>query len=340
MAPLLTVGLPVYNSMPYLPETMESLFKQTVSDFEILAVVDDCNDGSVEYMESIRDPRLRILRQPKSGIARALNRLLSECRTPWLVRQDTDDISYPNRLERLLEQVQAHPEAGMFYSAAEYYPSDKCVGQFRCTKGTPEELRKIVESGLLLSFCHPAVLLNVEKTLAVGGYRPEIHVEDADLWWRMALHHPIHFIPDVLVGYRQHSSSSNAHHARRAHVEILYVQYVLLSHLHGWEPLPVEKIRPLLEVFVSYRRLEAKEKLRRANMLLAENHRLTALTTALQSFLTSPQFFIKRVVDEFKPSGPITNGIDPKLFLQRKHEFWPETSKTGNLAVQMSSMTK
>src|SRR5271163_729347 len=101
MRALLTVGLPVYNSMPYLKEAVDSLLSQTVQDFKILAVVDDCSDGSVEYIESIRDRRLRVIRQPKSGLVKALNLTLRETDTPWLIRQDTDDVSYPNRLERI-----------------------------------------------------------------------------------------------------------------------------------------------------------------------------------------------------------------------------------------------
>ena len=96
-APLLTLGLPVYNSMPYLKEAVESVLAQTYTNFKILAIVDDCQDGSVEYMNSVRDPRLRIIRQPKSGLTPTLNRMLREIDTPWLVRQDTDDISYPGR---------------------------------------------------------------------------------------------------------------------------------------------------------------------------------------------------------------------------------------------------
>lgn len=323
MSTLLTVGLPVYNSMPYLKETMESLFAQTAKDFKILAIVEDCADGSVEYMESLRDPRLRLVRQPKTSLARALNQMLRETDTPWMVRQDTDDVSYPNRLERLLHWIEKKPDAGMFYSLAEYYPKDQCVGHFRCTRGTPEELRKIVQSGYLLSFCHPSVVLNTQKTLAIGGYNAALHVEDMDLWWRMAMRYDIQFIPEVLIGYRQNLDSLTAHNLVRAHIEGFYDQYLLLSHLHGLEPRPLESVRDLLARFVSRRELDAKEKLRSFNMLLSKKKYFAALVSALQSFMISPRYFSKRLLDELRPSGPITNGVSPRWYLQRKAEFWP-----------------
>lgn len=53
MAPLLTVGVPVYNGMPFLMETMESLFGQTFADFKILVINDGSKDDSLEYLRSL-----------------------------------------------------------------------------------------------------------------------------------------------------------------------------------------------------------------------------------------------------------------------------------------------
>src|SRR5580658_4585168 len=97
---LITVGIPVYNAMPWLPQCMDSLFRQTFSNFDILVIVDGATDGSLEYLESVRDSRLRVLVQPNTGVTATLNRMLHEVETPWLVRQDADDVSYPQRLAR------------------------------------------------------------------------------------------------------------------------------------------------------------------------------------------------------------------------------------------------
>jgi glycosyltransferase involved in cell wall biosynthesis len=326
MTTLLTIGLPVYNSMPYLREAVESLLGQTVSNFKILAIVQDCPDGSLEYLRSVRDPRLRIIRQPKASLIHALNRMLREIDTPWLVRQDTDDISYPTRVERVLEHINLFPNAGMFYSLADYYPKDQCLGQFRCSRGSPEELRRVVESGYLLSFCHPSVILNKEKTLGIGGYRENFYIEDTDLWWRMALAHEIRFIPEALIGYRQHSSSLTANNLRRQHVEGgLYVQYCLLSHLWSLPAEPFEQVKKELESFVRRADLDAKQHLRSVNIFLSQRKHFTAAAAAFRCWMASPRFLLKRVLDELSSSGMICNGVDPELYLQRKDEFWPST---------------
>src|SRR5262249_1683593 len=156
--------------------------------------IDGATDGSHEYLETIHDPRLRVLSQPNRGLTATLNRMLHEVKTGWLIRQDADDIAYPTRIERIRKAISKYPDGGMFYSFARYYPSDRSLGFFRCSRGSPQQLRKIVQSGYLLSICHPSVALNVEKTLAVGGYRELPYAEDMDLWWRMALRHDIHLI--------------------------------------------------------------------------------------------------------------------------------------------------
>ena len=319
---VVTVGLPVYNAMPYLPEAVESLLGQTVSGFEILAILDGATDGSLAYLESIRDPRLRILTQPNKGVTRTLNRMLRECRTPWLVRQDADDVSHRTRIERLIAAIGEFPDAGMFYSLANYHPRQRAVGCFRCSRGSPLELRSIVRSGYLLAICHSTVALNIDKTLALGGYRIGWHNEDADLWWRMALEHNIHCIPEALLGFRQNTSSVSARNLANQFVAGLYVQYLLLSHLWKLAPRALSEIRGHLETLFPAAEFRAKERLRSFNMHLAGGFRGPALADLAASACASPAYLLRRLRDEFFPSGRVMNGISPRLFLERKEVLW------------------
>jgi glycosyltransferase involved in cell wall biosynthesis len=319
----ITVGLPVYNAMPFLPEAIESLLDQTVSDFNILVIVDGADDGSFKYLETVQNDRLRVLSQPNLGLTATLNRMLREIGVGWLIRQDADDISYPTRIERIQECITQHPDAAMFYSLAEYYPTKRSLGRFRCSRGSPQELRQIVQSGYLLSICHPSVALNIEKTLAIGGYRDLLHSEDADLWWRMALHYDIHQIPEVLIGFRQNSTSISSRNSYLQELHGLYIQYLLLSHLSDREPLPLADISPMLRDDISVNRLKAKEQLRQMNIHLAAKRYGSALTALIRSVSASPVYLIRRMMDEIFPLECIANGISPEMFYRRKEVFWP-----------------
>lgn len=311
--------------MPFLAEAMDSLFAQDCTDFEILAIVDGATDSSLEYLLSLRDPRLHILTQSNQGVTPTLNRMLRECRTPWLVRQDADDISYPGRITRLLSAIESTPQAGMFYSLANYHPRGYAVGTFRCSRGTPQQLRDVVREGYLLSICHPTVALNVEKTRALGGYRIGLHNEDADLWWRMALRHEIHCIPEELVGFRQNESSVSTRNLATQMVAALYVQYLLLSHLTNRTPQSFAAVQRHLAAMLPPALLLAKERLRDVNMRLAQKQYLQAASAFAASAAASPGHVLARLRDELapcRPGRPIVNGVSPGLFFEHKEMLW------------------
>jgi glycosyltransferase involved in cell wall biosynthesis len=321
--PLLTVGLPVRNAMPYLRQTVECLLSQTSTEFKVLAVVEDCDDGSIEYLASVKDERLRTIVDKQPGLIPTLNRILREVDTPWLMRQDADDVPYPRRVERTLEYIAKFPNAGMFYSIAEYYPPERSVGVFRASRGTPAELKAIVQSGYLLSFCHSAATLNVQKILDVGGYRETLaHAEDADLWWRIALAYDIEIIPEILVGYRQHDGQATTQAIRQNFIDLLYVQYLLLSRLRNRSPLSKEEVRPLLERFVSARQVTAKLKLRQVNIRSANRDLVGAIASGIGAMAASPNLVWERLCDEVLRNRPVMNGINPEVFEREKSRFW------------------
>lgn len=318
---MITVGMPVCNAMPWLPEAVESLLRQTAADFEILAIVDGGTDGSLAYLRSVRDPRLRVLEQPNAGVTATLNRLLRETRTPWMVRQDADDVSYPQRIEKLMDAIRRYPKAGLVYSLADYHPRERCAGRFRCSRGSPGELRSIVERGYLLSICHSTVALHVEKALAVGGYRMDIHAEDADLWWRMARSFDVHCIPEALVGFRQNAQSVSARNAEKQQLAGLYVQYLLLSELWELRPRPLADVARTLMELLHPSSLAAKESLRQCNIHWAEGRTLRGVGALALAAWHSPRYVARRLRDEFR-NGAIANGVAPRLYLERRETLW------------------
>jgi hypothetical protein len=319
---LITVGIPVFNAMPYLPESIASILGQSYHDFEILVINDGSTDGSLPFLQSLQDPRLRIINQKNQGLTATLNRMLAEVRTPWLVRHDADDFAYPHRLARTVEYLRKYPESGMFCSLAEYYPHG-CYGQFRATRGTPQQFRELVLSGYLPTICHPTVTLNVERTIAVGGYRFDLYVEDIDLWWRMALKYDIRLIPEVTLGFRQNLKSVSSANLAKQALHTLYIQYLLISHLWNCAPLPYEQACRQLSRLLNPRKLEFKTHLRGFNIELGRSNRPKALGELASAFLTSPANFGRRLLDEFLADRPISLGEKPELFAKNRNALWP-----------------
>ncbi|MDG2011992.1 MAG: glycosyltransferase family A protein, partial [Pirellulaceae bacterium] len=87
-----TIAMNIFNGMPYLPEAVESVCNQSVRDIEIILVNDGSTDGSRDYLERLKDSRIRVFHQENSGTAVASNLAIKHCRTPYIMRMDADDI--------------------------------------------------------------------------------------------------------------------------------------------------------------------------------------------------------------------------------------------------------
>lgn len=320
----ITVGIPVFNAMPYLPESLGSIMRQDYTDFEILVINDGSTDGSREYLGSIQDPRLRIVDQENRGVTAARNRMLAEVSTPWLALHDADDIASPRRLACAADYIRRYPESGMFYSLAEYYPPGS-VGRYRTTSGSPGEIRTLVQSGYVPTMCNSSAILNVERIRAVGGYRFNLRAaEDSDLWWRVALHYDMRLIPEVLTGYWQNPQNFSFLNAEEQALSGLYVQYLLISHLWGRKPLAYREVRTALQRLLSPRKVKFRHHLRASNMEMGQGNRNRAFLQAVTAFFTSPTDFISRLKDECSSRRPIINGRSPAVFKKHENILWPK----------------
>lgn len=107
----LTVVIPVRNGLPHLPYAVESILNQTFEQFELLVVDDGSTDGTLAWLRTIRDRRLRIVSHPNKGLCRAFNEAVAGITTKYLARLDHDDLSFPHRLlaqRNFLEENQSY----------------------------------------------------------------------------------------------------------------------------------------------------------------------------------------------------------------------------------------
>jgi glycosyltransferase involved in cell wall biosynthesis len=223
-APAVSVLIPVRNCAAYLPFALESLAAQTFADFEILVVDNGSSDGTMGILAdwAERDRRLRLFRLPRPGLARSLNFAAAMARAPLLARLDADDVAVPHRLAVQVEAMRARPSLGLLGSAVELIDSrGRRIGALRRPLDD-SRLRTFLHNGSGL--IHSTVLMRRDAFLAAGGYRKGLNVaEDYDLWLRMAEVTQIANLPDMLVRYRVHASSSTARQPVRQAVAIACV---------------------------------------------------------------------------------------------------------------------
>lgn len=109
--PRVSVVLPVRNGERYLDEAVESVARQDPPPAELIAVDDGSTDGTVAVLA--RHPLVRVLRQPATGAAAALNRAIAACSGDIVGFCDADDLWEPGRLRGQLDTLAEQPAAGI-----------------------------------------------------------------------------------------------------------------------------------------------------------------------------------------------------------------------------------
>jgi glycosyltransferase involved in cell wall biosynthesis len=213
-----TVLMPVYNGAAYLEAAIESIRRQTDSDFEFLIVDDGSTDGSSEILQGFaaQDSRIRIIYGMHEGIAAARNRGLALARGTVIVCMDQDDVAMPERIERQLAYLAEHPEVAAVGSALRLINKDgDPIAPPTMYPLTSEEIRE----GLLSGYCmlgQPTVAMRREAAIAVGGYRRAFDpADDYDLWIRLSERYALANMPDVLVDYRWHGNNTTSRRRRK-----------------------------------------------------------------------------------------------------------------------------
>src|SRR5699024_8998237 len=99
---IVSVIMSVYNTkIDYLSDSIESILNQTFKDFEFIIINDNSNTAVTEYLNSIRDKRVRIFHNEVNvGLTKNLNYGVKQANGKYIARMDADDISHLNRLKK------------------------------------------------------------------------------------------------------------------------------------------------------------------------------------------------------------------------------------------------
>ena len=111
MLPLISVNLPTFNRARFVAQAIDSVLRQTFTNWE-LNIVDNCStDGTWEIISSYKDSRIRTYRNEENkGMVFSWNRAVQLSRGQYVCYLADDDWFHPNRLERLLTFLQDNPE--------------------------------------------------------------------------------------------------------------------------------------------------------------------------------------------------------------------------------------
>jgi len=206
MTPKVTVLMTVYNGEKYLAEAIDGILNQTFRDFEFLIINDGSTDGSREIIKAYKDPRINLVDNERNiGLTASLNRGLRLAAGEYVARQDADDISLPERLEKQISILERNREVALLGSW--YLEIDESGNPLREYRLPCEPLQICWDSIFYCSFS--TVVFRRERVLSnVGFYNESFrYAQDWELYSKIARTHTVVSVGECLVKYRLHSRS-------------------------------------------------------------------------------------------------------------------------------------
>jgi len=207
-----TVLMAVHNGERHLEASIDSILAQTFEDFELLVVDDASTDATPRILAGYADAdaRLRVVRNELNlGLTRSLNLGLRAAHGRYIARQDADDISAPDRLQRQTAFLDANSDVAMVASSYVRIRED----------GSPIAVRPVPLDAIgirwrllfLNAFAHSSVMFRKDAAERLGGFREEFaFAQDYDLWSQLAWSGAVAALPEPLVQYREADDSMTA----------------------------------------------------------------------------------------------------------------------------------
>ena len=197
----LTTVIPLYNAKDTILSTINSVIEQTYKEpIEIIVVNDGSTDGCEKLVEKLIEQNstnriIKLINKPNGGVSSARNRGIKEASGEWIALLDSDDIWLPEKLEKQFVEIKKNPDI-------------KFIGTNRNNEVYPffgkaeKEFYKLTTREILIK-CYPqtsTVLIKKDILVKLGLYdETRTHVEDWDLWLKIAQHHKLYVLNKDLV---------------------------------------------------------------------------------------------------------------------------------------------
>lgn len=204
--PAVSVLMPTFDRLQFLPPTIESVFAQTLTDWELIIADDGSGEDTRAYLRSITDPRVQVLWMAHSGRPGvALNAALRVARGEYIAFLDSDDVWLPNKLERQVASLRRHP--GRRWSCTAFALIDAAGSPLTAPRsGWPAafgSVRDHLFTDAVIAM--PSVMAARSLLEQVGPFDEELVMNyDGDLWLRFAELSDLDGIDEPLTLVRRH----------------------------------------------------------------------------------------------------------------------------------------
>jgi glycosyltransferase involved in cell wall biosynthesis len=210
--PEVSVIIPTYNRAKWVIEAVASVIAQDFTGYEILVVDDGSTDDTCERL-AVFGNKIRTMRMEHSGLpARARNRGIQASQGSYLAFLDSDDRWHPNKLNRQLELLHSHPEAGLCCTNAGIRKNGQNAAEVTYFPTQPdfvgEALSTLISRNFIIA---SSVVIRRDLLENLGGFNEDkalCALEDYDIWLQAAAKTQIGYLSTPLVIYNDRPQES------------------------------------------------------------------------------------------------------------------------------------
>ena len=239
-APLISILVPFKNTECYLNDCLDSIVKQTYTNWELLIVDDGSTDSSYKIVQNYadKDTRIHLLSNDGSGIIEALRTGYKKANGTFVTRMDSDDVMALNKLERMQKSLVSHGQGHLALGHVRYFSKAGIGNGYKryetwlnalTSQGT--NFDEIYKECVIPSPCWMVHKTDFDRC---GGFTSDTYPEDYDLAFRF-YKQKLKCIPsrEVLHHWRDYAmrtSRVDAHYAENSFLELKVNYFLELSH--------------------------------------------------------------------------------------------------------------
>ena len=234
--PLVSIIMPTYNRGSIIGNAIDSVLNQTYTNFELLIIDDGSEDGTVEFLDSIGDDRIKILTNKRNhGSSFSRNKGLRHAKGDFIMYLDSDNIWDPKYIETMIGAFIQLPDADAIYSGQYLFKGFDCTDPYAIRFGSYNKTllhnRNYIDMNC---FCHKKSVID-----KVGGFDERIwRLIDWDLILRVSNQLKIYSVPTILCNYYEHDFPDRI-------TNMPFKYYSACQQLFNRHPRPVKQYEPL-----------------------------------------------------------------------------------------------
>lgn len=209
--PKVDVIVPAYNTQKYLRDSIDSVLSQTFEDFNLIIINDGSTDNTGDIIDSYEDERItHIELEENTGVATALNIGLMHTESDFIARFDSDDIMFPDRLEKQLQFFEENPHVDVLGGGMCTHMGKNHT----CSQPHVIQQHNQIKTALMVTYpmAHPTIMM---RKKVADSFRYDTRFtasEDLEAWTRLIHHFTFANMNENVIHYRMRPDSETSTH--------------------------------------------------------------------------------------------------------------------------------